>query len=338
MIHTFDVRFANDAGLDASLQVDSAGIVFTPRRGPLSWFRRTQHIRAADIRQVYREGESLRVEYAREGAAREVLPIWAPDRDTAARIVAALPTTQTVEVESTPRPPRRKSGRGFTLALICGAGGVFLGVLLTLKLQPEPESITNAEVGNDVHAARVDAPAIQESVSEGDSRTMAARAETSSFSTASPAPAATTRATAPLETRRRRAYWVSSDPQRIFDPAVAAEWREFEIFEQSIADQWRPPPPRARLIREGIVAFMPGDEVYTIAVWQLQRFELDVQQIGSGSSGWWEVTERISNSETFTHPDLYGMRETMLGVSRAWRAGDEETARRLTRLARLYVY
>ena len=50
--------------------------------------RKNQH---AESVQVYREGNAVRLEFASPGNAREVLPLWADDRDVAAEIVRLMP-------------------------------------------------------------------------------------------------------------------------------------------------------------------------------------------------------------------------------------------------------
>ena len=116
MAQTFDIRFARSAGLAAmleapsnsfqwtgngSLSIDAQGISIAVKRGLLSLLgrNRTRRIPAADLWQVFREGEALRVEFATNDTTRASLRFWANDRDTAARIVHLLPTSRTVELE-----------------------------------------------------------------------------------------------------------------------------------------------------------------------------------------------------------------------------------------------
>ena len=128
MTQTFDIRFARSAGLAALLEVpgnvfrwkggghlriDPHGISIGVRRGLLALLggKRTQRIPTENLRAVYREGDALRVEFQSGETARVVLPFWAGDRDTAARIVRLLPTSHTVELEhstgaTSPEKPR----------------------------------------------------------------------------------------------------------------------------------------------------------------------------------------------------------------------------------------
>jgi len=144
MAQTFDIRFARSAGLAAmleapsnsfqwtgngSLSIDAQGISVAVKRGLLSLLagNRTRRIRAADLCQVFREGEALRVEFATNNTARASLRFWASDRATAAHIVRLLPTSRTVEFEESAaggsyRVNRRiATALGLALAVIAGA-------------------------------------------------------------------------------------------------------------------------------------------------------------------------------------------------------------------------
>src|ERR1044072_337767 len=116
MSHTFEIRFGRAAGwsslFDASensfgwrggglLSIDAQGMSIALKRGLASLLsrHRTQRIPAESIREVYREGEALRVEFPDEANALTQLPFWVRDRETAAQIVQLLPTSRTFEVE-----------------------------------------------------------------------------------------------------------------------------------------------------------------------------------------------------------------------------------------------
>jgi hypothetical protein len=107
MAHTFDIRFARPSNHfgwrgDGQLTIDSLGLDVGVKRTLASLFvrRRSRRIQAADIREVYREGDALRIEFSSDTQSREVLPLWAKDRDAAAHIVELLPTPHTIEMES----------------------------------------------------------------------------------------------------------------------------------------------------------------------------------------------------------------------------------------------
>ena len=84
--------------------------------------KHTHRIPTEQLRAVYREGDALRVEYQSGETARVVLPFWAGDRDTAAKIVRLLPTSHTVELEhSTDVTSPEKPRADWRLLLLVGA-------------------------------------------------------------------------------------------------------------------------------------------------------------------------------------------------------------------------
>ena len=139
MTQTFDIRFARSAGLAALLEVpgnvfrwkgsghlkiDPQGISIGVRRGLLALLggKHTQRIPTESLRAVYREGDALRVEFQSGETACVVLPFWAGDRDTAARIVRLLPTSHTVELEhSTGATSPEKPRADWRVLLLVGA-------------------------------------------------------------------------------------------------------------------------------------------------------------------------------------------------------------------------
>ncbi len=150
MTHTFDIRFARTAGFAAWLEapanrfrwkgagrlsISPDGITIAASRGLASLFRRTpsRKIRAGDLKEVYREGAALRLEFATAESAREVVPLWVKDRETAANIVNLLPTTRTVELEESPAhaEPRARIDRRVAAALLAG---IAIGVAATWAL------------------------------------------------------------------------------------------------------------------------------------------------------------------------------------------------------------
>jgi hypothetical protein len=116
LTHTFDIRFAQSAGATAwlrepanrfrwkgagKLSIAPDSVTIVARRGFACVFRRvhSRRIDAPDLKEVYREGAALRLEFSTADNAREVLPLWVDDRETAANIVQLLPTTRTVELD-----------------------------------------------------------------------------------------------------------------------------------------------------------------------------------------------------------------------------------------------
>src|SRR5689334_17137815 len=128
MAHTFDVRFSKPSGAAAVLRVDATGISFN-RLGLSSLFRRSTRIEAREIRQVSREGELLTLEFS-TGSRRAVLPFQARTAEVAAEIVKVLPTTRTIEFESSARVSRaaKQPVDWRIVALAFGLVGISVGL------------------------------------------------------------------------------------------------------------------------------------------------------------------------------------------------------------------
>ena len=144
MTQTFDIRFARSAGFAALLEVpenvfrwkgggrlriDAQGVSISVKRGLSALFggKHTQRIPTENLRAVYREGDALRVEFQSGEDARVVVPFWADDRDTAAKIVQLLPTRETVELEHSTDVTRSMKSRADWRAIgIAGTTAVLL--------------------------------------------------------------------------------------------------------------------------------------------------------------------------------------------------------------------
>jgi hypothetical protein len=111
---TFPVRFNATPGLASLLRparnsyrwvgsgtvvLDEHGIQITAKRLTLLGPRRTEHfIHPSEIREVYREGDTIRIDL--NGAARRTfVRLWAEDAARASEIVRLLPTSRTIEIE-----------------------------------------------------------------------------------------------------------------------------------------------------------------------------------------------------------------------------------------------
>ncbi len=181
MAHTFDIRFARSVGLAGlfeapanrlgwkgagSLSIDSQGISVAMKRGLLTLFaRRARRFSASNLREVYREGEALRLEF-NTADSREVVPVWASGRDAAAEIVKLLPTSQTVELDHTTatNTPYRLDWPLFTVLVACAS---VIGTLLIVAQRPPaavlPAPSAVATYGPDVETR---APVIPSPVSD----------------------------------------------------------------------------------------------------------------------------------------------------------------------------
>lgn len=85
-----------------SVLLDERGVHITARRLALfGLYRTTRLIHPHEIREVYREGNGIRIDL-QTGAQRCFLRFWAADADSAAEIVDLLPTSRTIELERAP--------------------------------------------------------------------------------------------------------------------------------------------------------------------------------------------------------------------------------------------
>ena len=110
---TFPVRFNATAGLASLLRraqnsyrwvgagsvlLDQQGIQITGKRLTLLGLRRTEHfILPSEIREVYREGNTIRIDL--HDTRRSFVRLWAEDVASAAELVRLLPTNRTIELE-----------------------------------------------------------------------------------------------------------------------------------------------------------------------------------------------------------------------------------------------
>jgi hypothetical protein len=113
--HVFPVRFTPASGLSAvllrpqnsyhwigagSLLVDEHGVRVTARRLTLlGLYRTVLFILPSEIREVYREGDSIRVDL-QTGTRHDFFRLWAESANAAAEIVARMPTSRTIELEA----------------------------------------------------------------------------------------------------------------------------------------------------------------------------------------------------------------------------------------------
>ena len=155
MSHTFVIRFERAAGLAGllaapgnsfrwkgagTLRIDREGIRFAVKRGLLWLFPLERRIAAANLEEVYREGEALRLTFADADSPRATVACWAEDADPAGRIVELLPTRRTVELEHSTRavqsPRTRYDRRALLLLLVLATGAVAAAWWLKGRVTP----------------------------------------------------------------------------------------------------------------------------------------------------------------------------------------------------------
>jgi len=326
MAQTFDIRFARSAGFAALLEaplnrfrwkgggrlrIDAKGISIGVKRSltALLGAKHTQHISIESLRSVYREGEALRVEYETEKSTREVLPFWADDRDTAAKIVQLLPTRQTVELEhSTDATQSTRSGSDWRLLLTIGMVVAVIGAaswaiyfrtaspLPGASVEPsraEP-AVKLVEPNSAGAAPQLNAaPALVEAEAASSDDTYAIAA----FDTI---PEVTTSDVVVLSIPRgTRSREIAVDELAVFE-------REAAALEYEYRDAHR----------------LLGEKQITPAVFAEKLEELEM--------GWWKITFRIYDSRQLDDLELLGLRRVMLGAARRWRnfLGEYATALR----------
>jgi hypothetical protein len=135
----FAVRFSPATGLRAWLQrptnsygwlgrgtvrVEHGGLRISARRlTPWGLHRVTRLVRHSEVRDVYREGNTIQLNLRGSGR-RAFVRLWAEDAARAARLVALFPPHRTLELEALPAPPeprRSPSASAWLLLLILAA-------------------------------------------------------------------------------------------------------------------------------------------------------------------------------------------------------------------------
>ena len=118
----------------ATLHIGARGVlVAARRRGWMGFHRRERRfVPSEEIRSVYREGGAVRVDLFDSPAGKQSFQFWPGDLKAAATIVALLPTSNTVEIDTptaveTATPPRGKRASFWIL----GALALLVGAVLT---------------------------------------------------------------------------------------------------------------------------------------------------------------------------------------------------------------
>jgi hypothetical protein len=337
MTQTFDIRFARSAGLAAMLEVpenvfrwkgggklriDAHGISIGLRRGlrALLGGKHTQRIPTGSLRAVYREGDALRVEFQTGESARVVLPFWADDRETAARIVRLLPTRQTVEIEHTTNSTEPRADWRMLLwsgvalaAILVGSWAIYQRTYPPVVMAPVPVSDL--------------ATPVETSLSMPDATESLSDAPASPANTA--APPVVTPASAPTSAPVSNELPEFLQPPPVVLPAL-------------------PPLPLPRdYVRSAdfVIPIARGTAAYDIAKRELAVFEQEAFGLEAGyrvlrnllnggtitpevfaaklrdlEMRWWDLTFRIFDDEALADPALLDLRATMLGAARLWRS------------------
>jgi hypothetical protein len=157
--HDFEVRFSATAALAARLhraansfrwvgpgrlRISAQGILVTARSATLFGLRPTRRfIPAVQIQDVYREASAVQVHL--RGPRHPYFRFWTEDAAGAARLVALLPTSRTIEFETVleePRAPRSwRRPVAWLLALLLAVTLIGLLAWLSGFLNHQPRSI-----------------------------------------------------------------------------------------------------------------------------------------------------------------------------------------------------
>jgi len=346
MAHTFDIRFVRTGGLaglfeapanafgwrgSGLLSIDPLGMHIEVKRGLMSLLtrQRSQRIPAGNIREVFRAGEALRVEFANDKDTRAVIPFWAPDRETAAQIVELLPTTRTIELED--ETPAARGGSGskklqllISLFAVIACGALFFGFReskTTASSQVQPPSAIAAEVTAD------ESPTLELPPEIGLHPERAPE---------SPPPATPAEAAAPIVSDTPEAPppkpSVPRKTPRVGTPTPAANTQDEENFVPTIPEIRVRPADVVVPIRQGTLAydkarsllrnFEEGASELT-ADYRRQREIYDdgrlsqnefVDKLNSAAGHWRDLGSRLLNTRDAVDPALTGLRAALLLV------------------------
>ena len=345
MTQTFDIRFARSAGLVALLEVpenafrwkggghlriDAKGVSIGVKRGLLALLggKHTQRIPTEDLRAVYREGDALRVEFQYGEDARVVVPFWAHDRDTAAKIVQLLPTRETVELEHSTDATRSSKLRADWRAIgISAAAAVVLvvGSWLAYRRLALPATPVGGGTSVSTLAPATAGPATSIESPIPSDMPDATRALDDSRLPAVEAP--------PVTTPGSRS--ASTDVPGFLEPPV------FEV-----APPGSLPLPRDFVRNAELIVPIPrGTAAYDVAKQELAAYEWEAAELerlyrtqrellvgnaltpdgfaatlGDIEMRWWNLTFRVFDNAELADPVFLDFRASLLGAARLWRS------------------
>jgi hypothetical protein len=310
MAHTFDIRFARSAGLAAlleaptnsfrwtgtgSLSIDAQGISVAARRGLLSLLarNRTRRIPTANLKEVFREGDALRVEFATEETARASLLFWAQDRETAAQIVQLLPTTRTVELEHSTNPRQQKFHSNARVWMFVAVAALLAAVTGWQKFRAPVTPAAALAERPAFEVPTVSVPLLPDlGTAPITSGTPLERDGVEPFIVEVPMP--------PL--RMPQLPLDDVVPIQVGTPAYPIARRQLRTFGTEASQLWAD----YRVERDLLAARTLTADKFAD---HLRELEL----------GWWNVTFRILDSRELDAPELLDVRAALLGAARHWR-------------------
>jgi hypothetical protein len=308
MPQTFDIRFARSAGLAAILEepsnrfrlkgagllsIAADGVTFAARRSLLSVFThaRSRRIAAANLREVYREGDALRIEFATPESPREVMPFWVDDRRTGSEIVRLMPTSRTVELDDAPKgsasPPASLDRRlllSLALLIVLCAGAAYLLTRASAPMVAIPARIADPPpLAIDLKVEPVEATP---SATAPASETFLEPLPIELKAPVIPAP---------------RPTWILAIPRGT--PAYEVGRRELDRFEREAAALLTEYRTHQANLESGALAAEPFADILQSSL----------------AMRWWNLTFAMLASDELADPKLLDLRATMLAAARHWR-------------------
>ncbi|HTU67227.1 MAG TPA: hypothetical protein VMF52_14860 [Steroidobacteraceae bacterium] len=323
MARTFDIRFARSSGIAAvlespantfrlrgsgSLSIEGDAIEIEPRRGLLSLLARRVRVRisAAHLREVSRDGDSLRIEYGMPGYRRIVLPFWVRDRETAVEIMKLVPTRRTIERdEPENRVVVRRRGNSPTLLVLVALVSLTAGIIVTALIENHREA--NAEA----------ALLIEEDPQ--DPASMAAKTPATPVVTNGVEAAPITSADS-SGARRSAARPTPRDAAR----SIGDTYLPDDAYAATETDAWNPgvSGPAAPVTP---LPATPVDIMAEARHFYREAATLRSEAIYGNTSArelegrWWELTVRLYNSPAFDAQPRHPLVDAELGLSLNWR-------------------
>ena len=305
MAQTFDIRFGRGAGFmslfDAPansfgwkgsglLSIDAHGISVALKHG-VAWLLarpRSQRIAAENIREVYREGEALRVEFATRDNPRVVIPFWAEDRETAAEIVKLLPTTRTVEIEH--------NATGATRSRLRIPWRLSIGLVSVAALVWAGTSLVGADRAVEPFEPVLPPLAVETPAFDVDAAPPAARADDELLA---PVPVELVPPSLPGDARTALTAPTKLAPESaIYGPALERA---------------------ARFVAKATVAETVSRTYHELFTTRQITTDEFLEKLDDLEMQWWDVTFQLLDDDVMADPALVDLRATMLAAARHWR-------------------
>lgn len=309
MAQTFEIRFVRSSGFAALLEapansfgwtgagrlsVDPRGISVAMKRGLLTLLggKRTRRIAAESLKEVFREGNSLRVEFANGDTARASLQFWTDNRETAAQIVRLLPTTRTVELEHNTQAgaPKFRSGKPLLTTLFALVAVSIVATIVWQRFHAPTVPLAE-QPAFDVPPVNVPLlPDVEAPPPRAAEPVHVAGAEPFIVEVPIPPlrmPQLPPQDVIPLE-QGTPAYRIAHWHIKTFESEAVVLWAAYRSERDQLATGKLPP----RLFAE-----------------HLEALELR----------WWNITFRVLDSRELDAPDLLDLRACLLATARNWR-------------------